>query len=132
MPDDLRSAEAAVREAIAAQLARGKVECRSRSRASGESEPRLNPAALEQLAALDVAGSHEPAGGPPLTTADVLGWPGVVETPGAEPDALRAQVSAALAEALDALAESRRREGEALRRRPAGSLRANRARSRRS
>ena len=47
MPDDLRGTEAAVREAIAAQIARGKVECRiSIARGAGESEPQLNAAAL--------------------------------------------------------------------------------------
>ena len=53
MPDDLRGTEAAVREAITAHIARGKVECRiSVARGAGENEPQLNPAALQQLAAL--------------------------------------------------------------------------------
>ena len=53
MPDDLRSTETAVRETITAQIARGKVECRlSVARGAGESEPQLNAAALQQLAAL--------------------------------------------------------------------------------
>ena len=115
MPDDLRGTEATVREAIAAQLARGKVECRlSIARGAGESEPRLNPEALEQLAALASQVALSLPAVLPISTADVLNWPGVVETPGAEPDILRTQVLAALAEALAALAESRRREGAAL------------------
>jgi uncharacterized protein (TIGR00255 family) len=115
MPDDLRSTETAVRETIAAQIARGKVECRlSVARGAGENEPQLNAAALQQLAALASQVAQNLPSAAPISTADVLNWPGVVETPGAEPDILRAQVLAALAEALAALAESRRREGAAL------------------
>jgi uncharacterized protein (TIGR00255 family) len=115
MPDDLRGTEPAVREASAAQLARGKVECRiSIARGAGENEPRLNSEALEQLAALASQVARSLPAVSPISTADVLNWPGVVETPGAEPDILRTQVLAALAEALSALAESRRREGAAL------------------
>ena len=115
MPDDLRSAEGAVREAIAAQLARGKVECRIFiARGAGESQPRLNAEALARLA--DLARQVERAlpAAAPIGTADVLNWAGVVETPGVEPDMLRGQVLATLAEALAALAEARRREGAAL------------------
>ncbi len=115
MPDDLRATEATVRESIAAQIARGKVECRiSIARGAGETEPQLSAPALEQLAALAARVARSVPGASPISTADVLNWPGVVETPGAEPDTLRAQVLAALTEALTALAESRRREGAAL------------------
>lgn len=115
MPDDLRGTEAAVREAIAAQLARGKVECRiSIARGAGENEPQLNLEALGQLAALASQVARSLPAVLPISTSDVLNWPGVVVTPGAEPDLLRAQVLATLAEALGALAESRRREGAAL------------------
>jgi uncharacterized protein (TIGR00255 family) len=115
MPDDLRGTEAVVREAIAAQIARGKVECRiSIARSAGESEPQLDQRALEQLAALVTQVARSLPAVAPISTADVLNWPGVVETPGAEPDILRTQVLAALTEALVALAESRRREGAAL------------------
>ena len=115
MPDDLRATEAVVRETISAHIARGKVECRiSIARGASESEPQLNSAALTQLAALASQVTRSLPTVAPISTADVLNWPGVVETPGAEPDVLRAQVLAALIEALAALAESRRREGMAL------------------
>ena len=115
MPDDLRGTEAVVRETIGAQIARGKVECRiSIARGAGESEPQLNAAALQQLSALASQVAHTLPAVAPISTADVLNWPGVVETPGAEPDILRVQVLEALIEALAALAESRRREGIAL------------------
>lgn len=115
MPDDLRGTEVVVRETIAAQIARGKVECRiSIARGAGESEPQLNSEALRRLAALAAQVTRNLPAVAPISTADVLNWPGVVETPGAEPDVLRAQVLEALIEALAALAEARRREGLAL------------------
>ncbi len=115
MPDDLRSAEAVIRETISGQLARGKVECRIFvARGNDQGHARLNVAALAQLADLARQITSTLPTVAPISIADVLDWPGVVETPGAEPDALRTQVLAALAEALVALAESRRREGAAL------------------
>ncbi|MEP6607852.1 MAG: YicC/YloC family endoribonuclease [Burkholderiaceae bacterium] len=115
MPDDLRIAEAAAREAIAAQLARGKVECRVLIvRGAEESAPLLNAEALGRLADLaKQVEQHLPAA-TPISTADILNWPGVVETPGADPDLLRTQLLATLSQALTILGESRRREGAAL------------------
>ncbi len=118
----------AVREAITAQIARGKVECRlSVARGAGENEPELNPAALQQLAALASQVARTLPAAAPISTADVLNWPGVVETPGAEPDILRIQVLAALAEALAALAESRQSRRRRTRHCHAGAMRANRS-----
>lgn len=115
-PDELRSVEPALREAINARIARGKVECRlGISRVAAESAGGLNLAALDRLKHLasEVAGQLPDIGA--LRTIDVLSWPGVVDAPVADPDALRAAVLAALGEALEALAASRQREGAALR-----------------
>lgn len=116
MPDDLRQAESAVRESIAAQLSRGKVECRvSIARGTNESQAQLNSLALSQMANLAQQVAQALPDAAPINIADVLNWPGVVETPGADADAVRSQVLAALTEALGSLSESRRREGTALR-----------------
>lgn len=115
-PDELRSVEPALREAINARIARGKVECRlGISRVAAESAGGLNLAALDRLKHLasEVAGQLPDIGA--LRTIDVLSWPGVVDAPVADPDALRAAVLAALGEALEALTASRQREGAALR-----------------
>jgi uncharacterized protein (TIGR00255 family) len=116
MPDDLRSAEAAMREAIAARITRGKIECRvSIARTVGQHDARLNTDALSQFSALaQQVAQMLPAVGS-VNVADVLAWPGVLETPGTDVDALRSDVMTTLAQALDALTESRRREGAALR-----------------
>ena len=115
-PDELRSVEPALREAISARIARGKVECRlGISRVAVESAGGLNLDALARLKRLAAEVSGELPGIGALRTIDVLGWPGVVDAPVADPDALRAAVLAALGEALDALTASRQREGAALR-----------------
>jgi uncharacterized protein (TIGR00255 family) len=115
-PDELRSVEPALREAISARIARGKVECRlGISRVAAVSDGGLNLDALARLKRLAAEVSGELPGIGALRTIDVLGWPGVVDAPVADPDALRAAVLAALGEALDALAASRQREGAALR-----------------
>jgi uncharacterized protein (TIGR00255 family) len=116
LPDELRLFEPMLREAIAGRLSRGKVECRiSIVRGAGAAEPTLNAAALGQLTALSAQVEQSLPGVRTLSMADVLNWPGVVETPGSEPDALRTATADALAEALDGMSASRQREGAALR-----------------
>jgi len=116
LPDELRVIEPMLRETIAAHLSRGKVECRiSLVRGVGAVEPTLNAAALGQLTALAARVEQSLPGVQVLSIADVLNWPGVVETPGSDPDALRAVTASALSEALEGMTASRQREGAALR-----------------
>jgi uncharacterized protein (TIGR00255 family) len=116
LPDELRPLEPMLRETIAGKLSRGKVECRiSLVRGAGAAAPALNAAALEQLTGLAAQVERALPGVRGLSTADVLGWPGVVETPGSDPDALRAATAAALAEAVEGMTATRQREGTALR-----------------
>jgi uncharacterized protein (TIGR00255 family) len=116
IPDELRAFEGALREAIAGQLSRGKVECRvAIARAAGDTETRLNAEALGRLASLNAQVVDKLPGVRALTVSDVLAWPGVVDTPGADAERLRVQLLEALTEALAALAASRQREGSALR-----------------
>jgi len=115
-PDELRSVEPALREAISARVNRGKLECRlSQNRIAADTDAGLNAAALARLRRLvaDVQATLPAAA--PLTVADVLAWPGLIDAPGADPESLKAAVLEALAEALEALAASRQREGAALR-----------------
>jgi uncharacterized protein (TIGR00255 family) len=115
-PDELRSVEPALREAIAARVNRGKMECRlSLARIGAETSGGLNADALARLRRLAAEVEAAMPGAAALATADVLAWPGVVDAPAADPEALRAAVLDALTEALDALAASRQREGAALR-----------------
>jgi uncharacterized protein (TIGR00255 family) len=116
LPDELRALEPVLRESIAAHLARGKVECRINVvRGAGAAAPRLDSRALAELAALAADVQRALPGATPLTTAEVLQWPGVVNHPGDAPDAMRNATTDALQEALGALAAGRQREGAALR-----------------
>jgi uncharacterized protein (TIGR00255 family) len=116
LPDELRMLEPMLRETIAGRLTRGKVECRINVvRGLGAAAATLDGAALGQLAGLAAQVERALPGVQGLSTADVLAWPGVVHTPGSDPDALRAAAADALAEALDGMTASRQREGAALR-----------------
>jgi uncharacterized protein (TIGR00255 family) len=116
LPDELRGLEPMLRETIAGRLARGKVECRiSVARGATAAAPRLDADALKQLATLANEVQRSLPGVQSLSAADVLQWPGVVDMPGSNPDALRSATAEALGEALDALTASRQREGAALR-----------------
>jgi uncharacterized protein (TIGR00255 family) len=115
MPDELRGFESALREAITAQLQRGKVECRinyaARAAQSGAS---LNQGLLQQLAALnkEIQAALPDAQG--LSVADVLRWNGMLETPTANADELRDTLLGLMKTALQEFSASRAREGEKL------------------
>ncbi len=113
--DELRAFEAQIRERISTRLARGKVECRlSLQRSAAGESTRLNAPALAALQRLGAEVRQTLPQAAPMSVAELLAWPGVLETPGLDADALRAAVLAALDAALDRLQESRAREGLAL------------------
>ena len=115
LPEELRYAEALVRERIGTLVMRGKLECRvSVARDPLATSPRINQTSLSQLSAL----AHQvhsvlPQAGP-MSVGEVLRWPGVIETDSTDPEAWRAPLIRALQDALDGLLQSRLREGAAL------------------
>lgn len=116
MDDALRSLEPAVREAIAARLGRGKVECRIALAPppSAVAQAEVNAPLLEQLAQLSAAVQQRFPQSRPLSVADILRWPGVLATEQVSGEALAADLMAALQQSLQDLADSRAREGEKL------------------
>ncbi|HET7832332.1 MAG TPA: YicC/YloC family endoribonuclease [Gallionella sp.] len=115
MPDELRSFEGALREAISAQLQRGKVECRINYVArSAQTGAALNQDLLRQLAAWNQEVQAVLPDARSLSVADVLRWNGVLETPTASADELRARLLELLQTALEEFSASRAREGEKL------------------
>ena len=119
LPEELRSLDASVRERIGARVQRGKVECslRMRPSAGAGGGPMLD---LELVHRLLVAArsvetkAGELPGGPALrspTALDVLRWPGVVEPPGIDRDAIAAATLGLLDRALAGLVAARAREG---------------------
>jgi uncharacterized protein (TIGR00255 family) len=116
LPDELRYAEAGLRERVGAAVARGKVDCRvSIARDPVAASPRVNPLALSQLAALTQQVRATLPEAQPLGVGDVLRWPGVIESTAGDPEAWRAPLGQALDRALEGLRQSRAREGAALR-----------------
>lgn len=117
MPEEVRSLEPRIRERVGKALGRGKVDCNIRYHAPADVPGEL--AVNRDLAAKLAHASREvdallynPA---PVSSLEMLKWPGVLEAP--EPDTERAgsELLAALDEALGELRESREREGAQLR-----------------
>ncbi|OGS93783.1 MAG: YicC family protein [Gallionellales bacterium GWE2_58_10] len=116
MPDELRSLEGTLREAIAAQLQRGKVECRiNYAVRSGQGGAVLNRELLQQLAVWNREVQSLLPDARSLGVADVLRWNGVLETLAASADELRASLLGLLQDVLQEFSASRAREGEKLR-----------------
>jgi len=115
VPDELRGFESALREAITAQLQRGKVECRinyvPRDTQKGTT---LNRDRLLQLAAWNHEVQNILPGAPGLSVNDILRWNGVLETPSISADELRAALFELLQTVLQEFSASRAREGEKL------------------
>jgi uncharacterized protein (TIGR00255 family) len=115
MPDELRGFEGTLREAITAQLQRGKVECRINFAVrSAQGGAALNLSLLQQLAAWNEEIQSALPDARSLSVADVLRWNGVLETPSASADELRAALLDLLQTVLQEFSASRAREGEKL------------------
>lgn len=115
MPEELRGFESALREAIAAQLQRGKVECRINYVARGaQNGATLNRALVQQLAVWNKEVQAILHDAPTLSVADILNWKGVLETPNSSADVLRANLLELLHTVLSEFSASRAREGEKL------------------
>jgi uncharacterized protein (TIGR00255 family) len=116
IPEDLRALEPALREAVAARLTRGKVDCRIGFApvASGERTLAPSEAAMGRLreAALKASAAFPDAR--PLSVAEVLHWPGVLADDTMPADELRETVLAALKKAIGELDQTRAREGAKL------------------
>ena len=114
--DDLRALEPVLREFIGARLARGKVDCRLGFSAavSVESLAHLQTGLLDQLLALDKTVRARAPQAAPLSVAEILRWPGIIDTEEVSKDALKAAAIALLTQALDDLTATRAREGAKL------------------
>ncbi|MFC3607586.1 YicC/YloC family endoribonuclease [Stutzerimonas tarimensis] len=115
LPESFRELEGGVRDALRKGLSRGKIECTLRLSEAG-SGPALQVdreraaqliAAAESIAEL----SARPA---PLNPLEILNWPGVLVSQGADPQALNEAALQAFDQALQELRDSREREGREL------------------
>jgi uncharacterized protein (TIGR00255 family) len=116
LPDEMRALEAGARELLGSRLARGKVDVRiTLTRDASASDTRLNPAALSRLTAIAAEAQAVIGAAAPLGLADILRWPGVIESADVDVEQLREPFTRALEQALELLAQARLREGAALR-----------------
>ncbi len=116
IPEELRSLEPALREAVAARLTRGKVDCRITYVPVASSKRSLAPDA-QALAALEGASRQVLARFPdarPLSVAEVLHWPGVLADETISADRLKDDVLALMQQAIADLNQTRAREGARL------------------
>jgi uncharacterized protein (TIGR00255 family) len=116
LPEELRALEGVLREAVAASLTRGKVDCRLTFTASSAASKSLLPDG-EAMVALGEAARRVLSAFPdarPLSVSEVLHWPGVLAATDLSPEALREDGAKLAATAVSELSQSRRREGEKL------------------
>ncbi|MDA8225608.1 MAG: YicC family protein [Betaproteobacteria bacterium] len=114
LADEVRSLEPQLRERLQRELVRGKVECRIAVQTGATQAPSLalNEALLYALAGIAGQVAQAIPAAAPLSVADVLRWPGMLDAGSAT--ALEACGLKLLDEAMLALQLSRRREGAAL------------------
>lgn len=116
IPDEMRAQEPALREAIAAQISRGKVECRINfsARQSTQNPARLNSALVQQLALWSAQVRGVLPDARELSVADVLRWSGVLESAATPTETLHTALQTLLQQLLKDFAAARQREGEKL------------------
>jgi len=116
IPDELRSLEPAMREAVTARLTRGKVDCRLTFTPKSTGPKSLVPDAQAMKSLQDAAAAVRThfKDASPLTVSEVLHWPGVLADESLSPDQLRDDVAALFDTALKELNQTRAREGAKL------------------
>jgi len=113
--EELRALEPLLREAIAARLARGKIDCRFYlSEADALRAQHLDPAALARLRALGDEAKKAFPEAAALRIADILRWPGVAAEAPADEEKMHTAVAGLCRRALDDLVGARAREGAKL------------------
>ena len=114
MNEELRTLEPLLRERIAQQVQRGKLECRvTLNSAAVVPTQQLNAALLERLASLAGQVRAQLPDVTPMSLADVLRWPGMLDDSSRPPD-LAQPCLALLDTVLREFKASRQREGDKL------------------
>ncbi|WP_303902837.1 YicC/YloC family endoribonuclease [Thiohalomonas denitrificans] len=115
LPEEFRAREPAIREQMGKHLGRGKVDVSLRyTPPAGGAELQLNQALAKQLAQFSREVDALIYNASPVSSMDILHWPGVLESPRPDPDQLQERFMVLLEEALGELVATREREGERL------------------
>ena len=122
LPEELRSLEGELRQILARELRRGKLDCTIHLRGAhqAERELRIDKAVLERLlAAVEEIGSKVPGDGlgvgVRVDPLDILRWPGVLKDDAPDTESLQGACRALFLETVRELAAARGREGQRLR-----------------
>lgn len=113
LPEEFRALEGAIREKLSGRLNRGKLECRLNfnSRDNVNTQLRLNNALVSELLRLaDQVKEHQASAGD-LRMAEILRWPGVIESDALPTELLQATALEVLDSVLEDFLASRAREG---------------------
>ena len=113
MPEELRPLEPAMREAMAAKLSRGKVDCRITFTPVSSAKRSLVPDA-DAMQAIEAASRQVLDRFPEarrLSVAEILHWPGVLAEESLSADRAKEQVLGLIAQAISDLDQTRAREG---------------------
>ncbi len=114
LPEQFRSLEPVLRERFRKRLARGKVECNLRFEANpaAQSDLKINEALANQV--IKAAGQvmHMTGELTRINPFQVMQWPGVMETPEQDMDAINKSLLAVFDDAIGEFIEARGREGE--------------------
>lgn len=116
LDENIRSLESTIRELIGAQLSRGKIECKLNliQRVQSNQAAQLDEALMQQLAAMQAKAKVSFPHSRELSVADILRWPGVMLSNDLSSDTLVEDVKKLVTAGLQALNDSRAREGEKL------------------
>ena len=116
IPEELRALEPAMREAVAAKLTRGKVDCRVTytplTAAARSLVPDVQAMAALKAAAAQVLRDFPEARG--LSVSEVLHWPGVLADAALSADKFKLELMGVLEQAISDLDATRAREGAKL------------------
>lgn len=115
LPDEMRQLEPMLRERIARNMKRGKIDCRlqlTQRHTADTLSP--DPAQIASLLAAESAVLAMKPDAKPLSAADILRWPGVLTVPQEAPEQLTETALAAFDAAWQEFAASRAREGQKL------------------
>jgi uncharacterized protein (TIGR00255 family) len=117
LPDELRAAEGELRQRLAREIKRGKVDCSiSYRRVQGaETALEVDTAALERLLSSVRDISRSLPGNPTVNVLDVLRWPGVLRDETDSGDELLKATHALFGNTIEELIAARAREGQRLR-----------------
>jgi uncharacterized protein (TIGR00255 family) len=116
LPEELRAIEPQMRERLAAQLTRGKVDLflRFKPAETGGTSLQIDTDLAQRVAHASREVDSLLYNPGPVSSMDLLRWPGVLQASEVDPEELQSQALALLDEALSALVAMREREGTKL------------------